>query len=112
MLFDLKKHYPQFIVDIKDIANILEVNGIELRRLYLQAIQVNSNFAIETCDLATIEQWEELLSIYPTPEETIEDRRKNIYAAINSQSPYDINVLKGKLNSMLGIDGYELHINY
>ena len=112
MLFELKKYYPDYVLTIKDIRELLDVNSMELRRVYLKALQINDNFALETCDEKTLEQYEDLVSIYPTPGETIENRKRDVYMVLNLHLPYSLPVLRENLNTLLTKDGYELIVNY
>ncbi len=112
MLFDLRQYYPDYINEIKDINEILQVDSMELRRIYIKMQQVNNNFTVENCDDDTLSQYETILSIYPSSDETIKQRKENVYTELNRHLPYTIETLKELLNSILTEKGYRLTIDH
>lgn len=65
---------------------------------------VKGNFYFQTCDLYTLEIWENLLGIYPYDGETKEERRNAVIMFLNNQEPYTVRFLKRNLTQYLGAE--------
>jgi hypothetical protein len=93
---------------IKDMYAYARSLDTELRefRVYMQHIL--RNFFVQTCDLQTIEYWENLLGIVLFGDETIEERRQNILLYLNNASPTTEAYVRSVLAKTFGEDNYDL----
>lgn len=83
-------YYPQVIQNILEFQAIIDSEYPEIDRLHTAANDVLSDAYLQTMSEDRISQWEQILSIRPVSDSTIEDRRETIIARIRGQ---------GKLNS-------------
>lgn len=101
---------PPVYQRIKDVYAYARTLDTELREFLLFAKRILDNFFVQTCDLKTIEYWEELLDIHLYGDESIDDRRKNILLYLNNSSPTTEPYVRNILTSLFG-NNYDLHFD-
>lgn len=85
-------YYPEVIKCIEEFKGIIHAEGFEVDFLKSDMNVVVDNAWLTTMDENRIVEWEKLLNISLSPEDTIEDRRDRVIATIRG---------RGKLNTHL-----------
>lgn len=96
---------------IKDMYAYARSLDTELRDFVVYLKRILDNFFIQTCDLKTLEYWEELLQIVLYGDETIEERRENILLYLNNASPTTEPYVRSVLNRLFGEENYDLYFD-
>lgn len=79
---------------------------------YLQKQDIiRANCFIQTCDLETIEYWEQLLGITLYNPMTLDERRQNIFIHLNNRFPYSEPYVRHVLDETVGTGHYDLRID-
>lgn len=99
---------PPVYRKIQDMYEYARTLDTELREFLLYMKRILENFFIQTCDLKTIEYWEELLNIHLYGDETIEERRQNILLYLNNASPTTEPYVREVLTRLFGAENYDL----
>lgn len=102
---------PPVFRKIKDMYAYARSLDTELREFLLYAKRILDNFFIQTCDLQTIQYWEELLNIHLYGDETIEERRQNILLYLNNSSPTTEPYVRSVLTRLFGEENYSLYFD-
>ena len=85
-------YYPQVIQAITEFKAIVDCESPEIQNLADGVQRVIDDSYLTTMSVERIEQWENMLSIQPLENSSVEDRRDTVIARIRGQ---------GKLNSEL-----------
>lgn len=91
-------YYPQVIKIIADFKALMLAEGFEVDFLKTDVNMVVNEAYLLTMGESRIKQWEKLLSLTPTSDETLEDRREKIIAAIRGKGKLNTE----KINSIVG----------
>lgn len=84
----IERWFPSVLANAKEFIQLAAAVDPELVALYKVANEWFFNTFILHADLRGIERWEEMLSIYPDENATMNDRRAAIFMAINGTPPY------------------------
>lgn len=107
--FDIAEELlPPVYKAIKDMYAYAKALNGELLDFVAYMNHIRDNFFIQTCDLETIEYWENLLGIVLYGTETIEQRRENIFLYLNNQTPFTEPVVRKRLDDYFGEGNYSL----
>lgn len=107
---DLEALLPPYLRNICEISMLMGVEGETLDQAEDAMNRVKDNLYVQTCDAATLEQYERMLGLATVPDTPILDRRRAVLSGMNRRLPYTAPRLKEDLNAALGADGYELYI--
>ena len=102
---------PPVYRKIKDMYAYARSLDTELREFLLYARRILANFFVQTCDLQTLEYWEQLLNIRLYGDETIEDRRRNVLLYLNNSTPTTEAYVRKVLTDLFGEDNYNLYFD-
>lgn len=102
---------PPVYRTIKDMYAYARSLDTELRDFIVYLTRILDNFFIQTCDLKTIEYWEELLHIVLYGDETIEERRSNVLLYLNNASPTTEVYVRSVLDRLFGSENYDLYFD-
>lgn len=83
----IKDNLPDFITEIKQMADLIRAEQPELDRIEEKAAASLEEFFAGTFTDATAEKWEELMGFSPAPAWEIERRRERVRARLLSTSP-------------------------
>lgn len=98
----LARYLPDFMQIYKEIKAIHASEEEVLKNLWCELTRAFRNNFINYADKDGIELFEEMMSIKPNINDSLEVRRDNILLKWNSQPPYTWIFLKNFLNSILG----------
>jgi hypothetical protein len=76
--YDLQDLLPPVYAGVRSMYETAVTENIELQELYAVRNAILDNFFVQTCDLKTIQYWEQLLDIELYGGETLDDRRRMI----------------------------------
>lgn len=105
--YDLQTLLPPVYAGIKSMYATAESENTELLESKADYAKILENFFIQTCDVSTLEYWENIMGIKLYGDETIESRRQMVllYLANNWQitKPY----VKQRMLELFGVGNYE-----
>ena len=94
----MRKYYPKVISDIQEFKAIVRAEGFEVDFLKSELSIVVDDAYLTTMSEERIKEWEKLLSLTITSDETIEDRREKIIAIIRGSGKLNTSTI----NSIVG----------
>lgn len=105
------------VLDIKPIEYLPPVmqEVLEIQELYkgitpeVRLLFTNGSLALDECFVLTaegkgLERMEEILDITPYPDDSVDDRRLRILAALSGDTPYTFRSVYAKLKNLCGED--------
>ncbi len=84
----VERYFPDVLAPAKEFKEIAAAEDPEYALMYDAAWKWFANTFIFHADEDGIARWEKMLSIYPEPTATLEDRRVALYLALNGTIPY------------------------
>lgn len=102
---DLKEYYPPAIKQIDLIREASRVIDKMNDKVWDDLEAELKDCFIATCSEKRIGELEDFLGIIPSPESSLEYRRRQVQAAWNLKIPYTINALRLKLDAICGKQG-------
>lgn len=106
------KYYPPWFRRILDFQALCHTEGMELDAMAEAMDQIHKNLFVQTMDEGTTAQWEAILRILPTPEETLEFRRLRVQNRLSLRPPFTLIFLREKLDLLFGSGNYEVEVDY
>lgn len=106
------KYYPHWFRRILDFQCLCRSEGEELRYLAEAMDQIHKNLFVQTMDEGTTAQWEAILRILPTPEESLEFRRLRVLNRLALRPPFTLIFLREKLDLLFGPGNYQVEVDY
>lgn len=104
--YDLQTLLPTVYAGIKSMYATAESENTELLEAKADYTKILDNFFVQTCDVTTLEYWENIVGINLYGDETIESRRQMVllYLANNWQitQPY----VKQRMLELFGVGNY------
>jgi hypothetical protein len=112
-LVSLENYVPTIYKGVKEIDALIKSEDYLFDILISIVNKEYARMFIQTCDLAGVEKFEQVLEITANPAiESLEFRKERLITRCNSTLPYTTIWLKVYLNSVLGQHNYELNIDY
>ncbi|MCI8331679.1 MAG: DUF2313 domain-containing protein [Clostridiales bacterium] len=108
---DLVSYLPPFLKEFKENTITLEAENPEFTLMWKVTDWVLYNEFVETADEYGLSRFEKLLGIFPSKEDTMDDRRFRILARYNENVPYTRKSLVSMLELLCGKNGYQLIID-
>lgn len=102
---------PPVYKAIKDMYAYARTLDTELREFLVSMYEIRTNFFIQTCDEATLKNWENILGISDYTGETIEERRQFVLLYLNNRFPTTEPYIRSVMEKMFGESGYTLSID-
>lgn len=99
---NLSSYLPQFMQSYKEPVAALKAENPEFQIIWEAADRVFRNRFIATADEYGISRFEKMLHIYPSNEDTLENRRSMVQSKWFNKIPYTIRVLLQKLTVLCG----------
>lgn len=109
---DLVAYLPNFVQVYKEPVATLETENIEFAVAWDAVNKIMYNRFISTADEYGISQFERLLGIYPSTEDTLEGRRSKIQSRWFQTVPYTINTLLRNLTILCKDSDFVLTANF
>lgn len=108
---NLVSYLPEFIQTYKEPVVALEAENIEFHTIWEAVNRILCNRFIATSDEYGISRFEKMLNIYPTSEDTLENRRLRVQSKWFNKIPYTMKSLKSLLTTLCGENGYILKVD-
>lgn len=109
---DLISYLPPYLKGFKEIIAALTAENSEFLLVWNAADKVLYNHFIYTADTNGIARYEKLLGIYPTTDDTLENRRRRVAIQWAKLLPYTMKMLLQKLNILCGEGAYIISNNF
>lgn len=106
------KYYPPWFRRILDFQALCQTEKAELDAMAEAMDQIHKNLFVQTMDEGTAAQWEAILHILPTSEETLEFRRLRVQNRLSLRPPFTLIFLREKLDLLFGPGNYEVEVDY
>ena len=106
------KYYPPWFRRILDFQALCQTEKAELDAMAEAMDQIRKNLFVQTMDEGTCAQWEAILRILPTPEETLDFRRLRVQNRLSLRPPFTLVFLREKLDLLFGPGNYEVEADY
>lgn len=104
--YDLPDLLPPIYRNIKSMYSTANAENIELKKLKASINRILDNFFIQTCDIQTLEYWENLLGITPDSVTSIPTRRATILLYLNNSDPITDPYVKQVMHDIFGAGNY------
>lgn len=99
---DLKGFLPGFVSEYREIKEILKAEEPELQKTENAAETARDCSFISYCDENGAERFENMMNIFPSASDTLEERRARILIRWNEAPPYTLAALEKKLSAICG----------
>jgi hypothetical protein len=110
---NLKNYLPNIYKDVLETDELMSTEDLLFQDLNSETEKVRNNQFVLTSDIDGIEQYEKMLNIIANPQsDSIQFRRERIINRLSTALPYTLRYLKQRLNSLLGVDNYDLELIY
>ena len=96
----VERYFPDVLAPAKEFKEIAAAEDPEYALMYDAAWKWFANTFIFHADEDGIARWEKMLSIYPEPTATLEDRRVALYLALNGTLPYTERAFKNLCDNL------------
>lgn len=105
---DLIHYLPPFIQEYREMQHIMTAENPEFKLLADESERIKDNQYIISCDEYGISQFERILKITPTSEDTLESRISRVLIRWNDVVPYTWKVFLQKMQTLCA-DDFELN---
>ena len=110
---NLSKYYPHIYKNILETDKLIDAENKLFNEANTLTLEVENNQFVLTSNSRGLEVFEKMLKIIATPAiESIQFRRERIINRLSTALPYTLRYLKQRLNSLLGVDNYNLELIY
>lgn len=110
-LIDLLNYLPNYLKEYKTLSDILNVQSNILNQMEKDLIFLLENSFVLTAGSYGLQRFEDMLNIKSYISDSDEIRRQRILAKLDTKAPYTIEMLKNKIESIVG-ENYTFDINY
>lgn len=107
----LMENLPDYFKPVLEYIQIMQAHGYALDQLDNNIKSIYDNFYIQTADTETLQYYEKLLGIIPSPNDSLSYRKDKVIQQLSLVPQFDINWLITKLNSLYGENGYTLTVD-
>ncbi len=104
----LLDYLPDFMKQFSEMKEIMQAEDIEMDEMDSDIKKALDNAFIEDCNEYGLKKYETLLGIIPSPQDTLESRRSRVLLRWNDGIPYTYRVLIRKLNTLCGVNNYNI----
>lgn len=105
---DLVSYLPSFMQSYIEPVAAFEAENPEFDLIWMETDKVLKNRFISTADEYGISRFEKILNIFPSTEETLEERRAKVFARWNERLPYTLSRLRKVLEAIVGESGFRI----
>lgn len=106
------QYYPHWFRRILDFQALCHTEGQELRFLAAAMEQIHKNLFVQTMDEDTCAQWETILRIIHTPDESLDFRRMRVLNRLSLRPPFTMIFLRERLDMIFGPGNYVVEMDY
>lgn len=107
---DVMVYFPKVLQDYREIKELTKAENPEFTKSWAEIERALNRNYILSADEKGLEKYEELLSIIPGNNDSLEIRRIRVLSRWFSDLPYTERKLREKLELLLGVSGYELAV--
>ncbi|EOT26516.1 hypothetical protein C805_00608 [Eubacterium sp. 14-2] len=107
---DLISFLPEFMCGYLELRKLLSAQQREVQALEDMTEILKNNQFILSADEQGIEKFETMLGIAALDDDSLENRRFRVLSRWNNAIPYTEQVLRNRLDTLCGADGYSLEI--
>lgn len=107
---DILRSWPPYLQEKLEMQELAETLNLSLKELYAAMDKAYRNFFVMTADEEGLARFEAYYDIQPRNDSTLEDRRLEILAKMQTRLPYTKRMLNQLLKALLGEDMYTLEI--
>lgn len=107
---DLISYLPEFMRCYKELEKILNAQRPEVQSLEDATEVLKNNQFIISADEQGIKKFEDMLSVTALDDDSLENRKFRVLSKWNNAIPYTVWVLRVKLATLCGTDGYILQV--
>ncbi len=107
---DILRSWPPYLQEKLEMQELAETLNLSLKELYAAMDKAYRNFFVMTADEDGLARFEDYYGIQPRNDSTLEDRRLEILAKMQTRLPYTKRMLNQLLKALLGEDMYTLEI--
>lgn len=104
----LIRYLPDFMKQFGEFQEIMKVEDLQFDRMDVKMQSILNNAFIEDADEYGIQKYETLLGFVPSVNDTLELRKSRVLLHWNNRTPYTYRVLILKLNSLCGVNNYNI----
>lgn len=108
----VEDYWPEFYREYKELLAIAAVLDTQLKQTQETVQSAHINGFVYLANEDGIARYEKEFGIIPASDATLEDRRVEVLARLNSRTPYTKCVLKRFLDNLVGADGYTMSVDY
>lgn len=105
---DLTAYLPPVLRRVRELREITALETPVMQALWDAAETAMNDQFLSTAGKTGLASRERLLSITPSPGDTVEDRRFRLMTLYGSDTPYTRRRLEAMLAALLGADGYQI----
>lgn len=109
---DVTHYYPNTVAPSLEFKTLATIENIEFNTFWGRFWQLMANTFVYDANIIGIKRWEEMLSIFPTADETLDERRAAILAKLNATLPYTERRLQEMLNANYGEGAFTVKLDY
>ena len=102
----LENYLPLYIQEYREMWKLMQAENPEFQLANNETEKIKNNLFIETCDEKGISRFESIMGIFPP--DTLESRISRVLTRWNEKLPYTYFYLLSKLNSLCGVNNYEI----
>ena len=104
----LENYLPLYIQEYREMWKLMQAENPEFQLANNETEKIKNNLFIETCDEKGISRFESIMGIFPLDTDTLESRISRVLTRWNEKLPYTYFYLLSKLNSLCGVNNYEI----
>lgn len=105
---DLWKYLPGFLKKFREMDKLLLAEEPEFQELVHGQLEMMDNMFILTATDTGLKKFENILHLYPNPDDTIESRRNNVMVHWYSKDVYTLKTLMNRLSMLQGNDNIQI----
>lgn len=110
---EIESYAPEFLKDYEEIRTIYSCENIELEKIWKMLYSILDNAFVETANEYGVERWESIIGITANKSvESIQFRKERILNRLTMMPPFTIRFLRNQLDTVIGIDKYEVYVDY
>lgn len=109
---DLKGFLPEFVGEYREINEILSAEEPEIQVMENAAERARDCAFIMYCGEKEIGRFERMMNVFPSSEDTLEERQVRILIRWNDSPPYTLAALKEKLAAICGEGNFSVEVWY
>ena len=110
---EIESYAPEFLKDYEEIRTIYSCENIELEKIWKMLYSILDNAFVETANEYGVERWESIIGITANKSvESLQFRKERILNRLTMMPPFTIRFLRNQLDTVIGIDKYEVYVDY